>query len=162
GAQEKAQQYRKNDRQQERPGNVERIEDHQDEEPGQRHRTDVERTAGEVTEILEVRLRLPARCVGHPASPPGHPREAQPRARGGRQRVDLQVTRFYRIASMSTSHTHHRDIELPPAGAQEAVASAFPSVFTWDYQIRHPELLRLYEKGKALQWNAATDIDWSI
>src|SRR5438445_8042953 len=62
---------------------------------------------------------------------------------------------------MSTLTTH-RDIELPPTGPQEAVATAFPTIFTWDYEIRHEELMRLYEKGKKLQWNAATDIDWSI
>jgi hypothetical protein len=56
----------------------------------------------------------------------------------------------------------HRDIELPAAGSTEQVATAFPSVFSWDYKLRHQELMRLYEKGKALQWNAATDIDWSI
>src|SRR5690242_6129099 len=56
----------------------------------------------------------------------------------------------------------HRDIELPPSGAQENVATAFPTIFNWDYKIRRDELLRLYEKGKTLQWNAATDIDWSI
>jgi len=56
----------------------------------------------------------------------------------------------------------HRDIELPPAGAKENVNTAFPTVFNWEYKIRHDELMRLYEKGKTLQWNAATDIDWSI
>ena len=55
----------------------------------------------------------------------------------------------------------HRDIELPPAGPMEEVRSAFPSVFNWEYKIRHDELMRLYEKGKTLQWNAATDIDWA-
>ena len=35
-------------------------------------------------------------------------------------------------------------------------------MFNWDYKIRREELLRLYEKGKKLQWNAASDIDWSI
>ena len=54
------------------------------------------------------------------------------------------------------------DIELPPSGAEESVASAFPTVFNWDYKFRHAELARLYEKGKRLQWNASTDIDWSI
>jgi hypothetical protein len=58
--------------------------------------------------------------------------------------------------------TTHRDIELPDAGPAEQVATAFPSVFSWDYKLRHQELMRLYEKGKTLQWNAATDIDWSI
>jgi hypothetical protein len=54
------------------------------------------------------------------------------------------------------------DIMLPEAGAEERVPSAFPTVFAWDYRTRHDELMRLYEKGKTLQWNATTDIDWSI
>lgn len=53
-------------------------------------------------------------------------------------------------------------IELPPAGAREQVATAYPTVFNWDYELRREELNRLYEKGKQLQWNASTDIDWSI
>jgi hypothetical protein len=55
-----------------------------------------------------------------------------------------------------------RDIELPPGGPEERVPTAFPTIFNWEYKIRHAELLRLYEKGKTLQWNATTDIDWSI
>jgi len=58
--------------------------------------------------------------------------------------------------------TRHHDIELPPAGAAERVDSAFPSVFNWEYKFAHDELARLYEKGKQLQWNASTDVDWSI
>ena len=57
--------------------------------------------------------------------------------------------------------TMHRDIELPPAGPMEQVSSAFPSVFNWEYKVRHDDLMRLYEKGKTLQWNAATDINWA-
>jgi hypothetical protein len=57
--------------------------------------------------------------------------------------------------------TMHRDIELPPVGPLEQVPSAFPSVFNWEYKVRYDELMRLYEKGKALQWNATTDIDWA-
>ncbi len=56
----------------------------------------------------------------------------------------------------------HRDIELPPSGALEQVATAFPTTFNWDYKFSRDELVRLYEKGKTLQWNATTDIDWSI
>jgi hypothetical protein len=33
--------------------------------------------------------------------------------------------------------------------------------FVWDYAQMRPQLTRLYEKGKASQWNATTDIDWS-
>lgn len=32
----------------------------------------------------------------------------------------------------------------------------------WDYGSQVAELRRLYEKGKSAQWNASTDIDWSI
>jgi hypothetical protein len=43
------------------------------------------------------------------------------------------------------------------------VATAFDSVFTWDYEKgRRAQLNKLYEKAKTSQWNAETDIDWSI
>jgi len=54
------------------------------------------------------------------------------------------------------------DIPLPPEGRLEAVPQASDTLFTWDYAIQDPALLNLYEKGKRLQWNASTDIDWSI
>ena len=34
--------------------------------------------------------------------------------------------------------------------------------FTWQYEGDRPELTKLYEKAKRSQWNATTDIDWSI
>jgi P-aminobenzoate N-oxygenase AurF len=42
-----------------------------------------------------------------------------------------------------------------------AVESAMVTRFSWDYGVHAPKLRALYEKGKAGQWNAATDIDWS-
>ncbi|MBS1847220.1 MAG: ferritin-like domain-containing protein [Actinobacteria bacterium] len=37
------------------------------------------------------------------------------------------------------------------------------AIFTWDYNTdARPGLIRLYEKAKRNQWNASTDIDWSI
>ncbi len=43
------------------------------------------------------------------------------------------------------------------------VDTAFDSLFTWDYEKgRREQLNRLYEKAKTSQWNAETDIDWSI
>ena len=37
------------------------------------------------------------------------------------------------------------------------------AIFTWDYQTdARPGLVRLYEKAKRSQWNASTDIDWSV
>ena len=42
----------------------------------------------------------------------------------------------------------------------------FPSsgevCFTWDYDARSDELLKLYSKGKQEQWDAAKRIDWSL
>lgn len=34
--------------------------------------------------------------------------------------------------------------------------------FDWTYQRGHAELTKLYENAKASQWNATTDLDWSI
>ena len=36
------------------------------------------------------------------------------------------------------------------------------ALFDWAYKRDQPEMARLYELGKASQWNASTDIDWSI
>ena len=34
--------------------------------------------------------------------------------------------------------------------------------FDWTYKSDHPELRKLYEAAKVSQWNAATDLDWTI
>src|SRR5436309_356537 len=44
----------------------------------------------------------------------------------------------------------------------EHVDMGLPAAFVWDYDARRPRLGRLYEKSKVSQWNAATDVDWSI
>jgi len=47
--------------------------------------------------------------------------------------------------------------------AVRAVPSAYDVQFTWDYaKGERPALTKLYEKAKTSQWNAETDIDWSI
>jgi hypothetical protein len=44
-----------------------------------------------------------------------------------------------------------------------SVESTFPTLFTWDYEKgQRPALNKLYEKAKGSQWNAETDIDWSV
>jgi hypothetical protein len=43
-----------------------------------------------------------------------------------------------------------------------AVHAEFDAIFTWDYQRSRPALVKLYEKAKTSQWNATTDLDWSI
>ena len=34
--------------------------------------------------------------------------------------------------------------------------------FTWEYDAGRERLLKLYDKGKQLQWDAAERIDWSL
>ncbi len=45
---------------------------------------------------------------------------------------------------------------------EHAIRASADSLFTWDYQQSRPGLVKLYEKAKTSQWNAATDLDWSI
>jgi P-aminobenzoate N-oxygenase AurF len=43
-----------------------------------------------------------------------------------------------------------------------AVNAEIGTIFTWDYERSRPPLMKLYEKAKTSQWNASTDLDWSI
>jgi len=44
-----------------------------------------------------------------------------------------------------------------------AVKDQSDALFTWDYtKAARPKLDKLYEKAKVSQWNAQTDLDWSI
>ncbi|HEY6533944.1 MAG TPA: ferritin-like domain-containing protein [Acidimicrobiales bacterium] len=44
-----------------------------------------------------------------------------------------------------------------------AVRDDADAIFTWDYHKgTRPALAKLYEKAKSAQWNAETDLDWSI
>ena len=47
-------------------------------------------------------------------------------------------------------------------GSIHAVLSEVDTTFTWDYERSRSGLSRLYEKAKGSQWNASTDLDWSI
>jgi hypothetical protein len=42
------------------------------------------------------------------------------------------------------------------------VSADFDTIFTWDYARTRPALVKLYEKAKTSQWNATTELDWSI
>ncbi|GIU85099.1 MAG: hypothetical protein KatS3mg008_1874 [Acidimicrobiales bacterium] len=44
-----------------------------------------------------------------------------------------------------------------------AVRDNADAIFTWDYEKgARPGLAKLYEKAKTSQWNASTDLDWSV
>ena len=59
-----------------------------------------------------------------------------------------------------------QDTAPPPQGPDEVlhvVEDQADAIFTWDYaKGARPGLDRLYEKAKTSQWNARTDLDWSI
>ncbi|WP_433227515.1 ferritin-like domain-containing protein [Actinomadura formosensis] len=65
----------------------------------------------------------------------------------------------------STGKTERPDGKKPEEPARLAGHWAIPvtgdSLFTWDYASDSDRLLRLYDKGKRLQWDAATALDWS-
>src|SRR5690348_13297046 len=48
--------------------------------------------------------------------------------------------------------------KLPP----EVLSTTHDVAYDWDYAVKRAELRTLYEKSKDLNWNARTDLDWSI
>jgi len=57
--------------------------------------------------------------------------------------------------------TLHR-YTLPVEDTHWKVQGQTEAAFTWDYDARSDELLRLYAKGKQGQWDADVRIDWSL
>jgi hypothetical protein len=57
-------------------------------------------------------------------------------------------------------YAQHNPLPMPASGAYESVRATIDTVFDWQYELRRQNLLALYEKGKALAWNA-NDLDWS-
>ncbi|MEV0006393.1 ferritin-like domain-containing protein [Micromonospora sp. NPDC050980] len=43
-----------------------------------------------------------------------------------------------------------------------SVTTPVPARLTWRYESEMPRVLSLYERAKSAQWNASTDVDWSI
>ena len=58
-------------------------------------------------------------------------------------------------------YEQHNPLPLPKSGPYQSIRSTMDSVFDWQYELRRQNLMALYEKGKAMSWNA-TDLDWSI
>jgi len=53
-----------------------------------------------------------------------------------------------------------RDLDAPGGGL--VVTREGEVQFSWDYSCGRVDLTKLYDKAKRSQWNATTDIDWSI
>ena len=61
-----------------------------------------------------------------------------------------------KIIELSQANTHSDEID-------HSVEDNADALFTWDYEKgARPKLDKLYEKAKKSQWNAQTDIDWSV
>ena len=58
---------------------------------------------------------------------------------------------------MTTESRYARPADEP----QWDVHGAFDTTFKWEYENGRAALMALYEKGKNLQWNTSTRIDWS-
>jgi len=58
-------------------------------------------------------------------------------------------------------YRQHNPLPIPVSGAYESLNSTIETVLDWQYELKKQNLLALYEKGKALAWNA-NDLDWSI
>ena len=59
---------------------------------------------------------------------------------------------------MSTTYLYR----LPVEQTQWKVDGQTTTSFTWEYEDGSADLLKLYTKGKAQQWDAASRLDWSI
>ena len=53
-----------------------------------------------------------------------------------------------------------RDLDAPGGGL--VVSREAEVQFSWDYSGGRTDLTKLYDKAKRSQWNATTDIDWSV
>jgi hypothetical protein len=51
-------------------------------------------------------------------------------------------------------------VPVPASGPHAELRATLDAVFDWEYALRRQNLLGLYEKGKALNWNA-NELDWS-
>jgi hypothetical protein len=52
-------------------------------------------------------------------------------------------------------------VPIPASGPFESLRTTLDAVFDWEYALRRQNLMALFEKGKALNWNA-NELDWSI
>jgi hypothetical protein len=65
----------------------------------------------------------------------------------------------------ATTHLQEATMRSSPTFVTDRCASIdvhFPALLSWDYEHEDDTLVRLYDKAKRSQWNAASDVDWSI
>jgi hypothetical protein len=57
-------------------------------------------------------------------------------------------------------YVQRNPVPVPATGPFGSVQSTLDAVFDWEYALKRQNLLALFEKGKALNWNAS-DLDWA-
>ena len=78
-------------------------------------------------------------------------------------RAATTTTRRCSVAPTWTISKRFSRSPIPiPTKSTHAVKDNADAIFTWDYSLQRPHLRKLYEKAKVGQWNATTDLDWSI
>jgi len=58
-------------------------------------------------------------------------------------------------------YTQNNPVPIPAWGETHEVESTINTVFDWKYALDEQKLMNLYEKGKAMAWNA-NELDWSV
>jgi hypothetical protein len=57
-------------------------------------------------------------------------------------------------------YVQRNPVPIPSTGPFGSVSATLDAVFDWEYALKRQNLLALFEKGKALNWNAS-DLDWA-
>jgi hypothetical protein len=57
-------------------------------------------------------------------------------------------------------YVQRNPVPVPSTGPFGSVQTTLDAVFDWEYALKRQNLLALFEKGKALNWNAS-DLDWA-
>ena len=59
------------------------------------------------------------------------------------------------------NYTQLNPVPLPENGDEyNEIKSTIGTIFDWKYSLENKGLMGLYEKGKSLNWNATTELDW--
>ena len=107
-----------------------------------------------------IRLRAHAPARRGRRRPRRRPRARRWRA-GGRDHAQLSL--LHRCAPTwrpLVKYVQRNPVPVPVTGAFGSVQTTLDAVFDWEYALKRQNLLALFEKGKALNWNA-NELDWS-
>ena len=79
--------------------------------------------------------------------------------------MDHNPEGVFHFSDIPADKAEPRTLDLRPKDADhiaEIFKTTLQGSYNWDYEATNKKLVKLYELGKTLNWNADTDIDWSI